>query len=95
MSTLRQLIGRYDYFWVFVPRYDSWRLCRLAGVGQHPVIADGGMWVILATDKVEDFEAIGIEMPRHPRSVTVPKTPEYKECSICGERHGPHGGICG
>ena len=70
--TLRQLIGRFDYFWVFVPRYDAWYMCRLAGDAQIPVIEKGGLWMIVP-DKVEDFDAIGIEQPRHPRSVTIPK----------------------
>jgi hypothetical protein len=70
--TVREINGKFEYFWVFVPRYDAWRLGRFAGDAQIPVVCNGGMWTILPV-KVEDFEAVGIEMPNHPRSTVVPK----------------------
>ena len=71
--TLGEIKDQFDFYWVFVPRRDSWRLCKLAGEARIPVFHDGGAWLIFP-EKVEEWEAIGIEMPRHPRSVSIPKS---------------------
>lgn len=62
----------FDFFWVFVPRYDSWRLGRTLGSTRAVGLFQDGAWVIL-TDFNDGWEAIGVEMPKHPRSVTEPK----------------------
>jgi hypothetical protein len=71
--TVSKMRGRFDYFWVFVPRYDAWRLGRFAGDAMIPVIENGGLWMILP-DLKEDFQAVGVEQPMHPRSTTSAKT---------------------
>jgi hypothetical protein len=69
---LREIKDKFDYFWLFDPIRDSWRLARLIGPQQFPAFSDGGLWVLQGKPS-DDYEAIGIEMPRHPRSVLVPK----------------------
>jgi hypothetical protein len=71
--TLGQIKDKYDFFWVFVEKYDSWRLGRLTGeAARFPVIFGGGLWVI-HPDISDDWKAEGIDMPKHPRSEIVPK----------------------
>lgn len=70
---LRYIKQRYDFFWVFVPKHDAWRLGRCAGGLKAVVLYGDGLWVV-HPDLDESWEAVGVEMPRHPRSVTIPKT---------------------
>ena len=73
VGILADVKERFDFFWVFVPRRDSWRLCRLSGEARIPVFHENGMWIIFP-EKVENWPAIGIDMPKHPMSRAVPKT---------------------
>lgn len=72
MSTVGDAKEKCDYFWVFVPKYDAWRLGRYIGPA-GVVLGQGGLWVI-HPDISEDWPAVGIEQPRHPRAVTIPKS---------------------
>ena len=70
--TVRQIKDRFDLFWVFVPKYDAWRLGRKLGTTNIVGLLDGGSWVI-HIDFSDDWMAVGVEMPAHPGSVIVPK----------------------
>lgn len=64
-STLKDMRGRFDYFWLFVPAYDSWRLGRFAGHRMEPVVSCSGLWISLP-EILESWRAVGIEPPNHP-----------------------------
>jgi len=72
--TVGEVKDRFDYFWVFIPAYDSWRLARQTGSSTRIVVIldRGGLWIIMPTLS-DKWEAVGIEQPKHPRSVIVPK----------------------
>lgn len=74
MSTLGAVKDRYPFFWVFMPRFDAWRLGRKTSAETPTVVIfSDGLWAI-HPHLNDHWQAIGVDMPKHPRAVTIPKT---------------------